>query len=156
MAATPTFGGCNLATEMVTTLGHLSLRVSGTSMVPAILPGDLISIEPASVAEVAPGEIVVFAREGRLVVHRVVSRNDGGAPGLITRGDRTKRDDAVVSSMELIGRVTRIDRGQLSFLPRSQFSLAEKFAGGVLRLSDRTTSLYLRLVKRWPPSSTRR
>jgi len=132
-----------LAMEAIGTLGRLTLRVSGTSMVPAVLPGDIVSVERTKLADVAPKEIIVFAREGRLIVHRVVAKLD--APKgkcLITRGDRTHRDDGMVSGHELIGRVTCIKRG-----PRHvSLPLRPKFVGRALRLSDRATRLYLRLI----------
>lgn len=137
--------GCDLAAEVVATFGQLSLRVSGTSMVPAVLPGDLISIQPVGAAELSPGEIAVFARDGRLVVHRVVaSYASSPEQGLITRGDRATHDDAIVSASELIGRVTRIERRGIRVPTRP--GLMQQAAGRLLRLSDRATYLYLRLA----------
>ena len=139
--------GCDLVAEVAGSFGHVCLRVSGTSMVPAIRPGDLVSVERARAAEIAPGEIVVFAREGRLIVHRVVART--GSPGdgyLVTRGDRTRRNDALVSSAELVGRVTQIARGHCRVRARSGLNMAEHVTCHVLRFSDRATYLYLRLA----------
>src|SRR5580700_2818508 len=63
---------CGLAEEVVRTFGQVRLRVFGTSMVPSILPGDLISIQRATVSEISIGEIVLYSREERLFAHRVV------------------------------------------------------------------------------------
>ena len=41
--------GCDLAAEVADAFGRVRLRVSGTSMVPAIRPGDMVSVERASV-----------------------------------------------------------------------------------------------------------
>ena len=139
--------GCDLAAEVAETFGRVCLRVSGTSMVPAIRPGDLVSVERARAGEIAPGEIVVFMREGRLIVHRVVART--GSPGdgyLVTRGDRTRRNDALVSSAELVGRVTQIGRGHCRVRPRTRLNVAQQMICQVLRFSDRATYLYLRLA----------
>jgi signal peptidase I len=63
---------CGLTGEIVRTFGEVRLRVFGTSMVPSILPGDLISVQRAGVSEISIGEIVLYAREERLFAHRVV------------------------------------------------------------------------------------
>ena len=65
---------CGLAQEVVHNFGEVRLRVFGTSMVPAVLPGDQILIQRATLEEILPGEIAVFLRAGRLFVHRVVDR----------------------------------------------------------------------------------
>jgi len=139
--------GCDLAAEVAGAFGRVRLRVSGTSMVPAIRPGDLISVERAGVGEISPGEIVVFAREGRLIAHRVVARTGSPDEGyLVTRGDRTRRNDALVSSAELVGRITRIERSGSRVRARSRLNVAQQVICHVLRFSDRTTYLYLRLA----------
>lgn len=139
--------GCDLAAEVADTFGRVCLRVSGTSMVPAIHPGDLISVQRAGVGEIAPGEIAVFAREGRLIAHRVVARTGSPDEGyLVTRGDRTGRNDALVSSAELVGRVARIERGGSRVRARSRLNVAQQVICHVLRFSDRATYLYLRLA----------
>lgn len=141
---------CGLAEEVVRTFGEVRLRVSGTSMVPTILPGDLVSIQRASLREISPGEVVVFLREGRFIVHRVVDRKAAAAacsstePCLITRGDRLRQDDTPVSALELLGRVVSIERDRRKVeLPAmgSNHPILR-----LLQASDRATHLYLRLA----------
>jgi signal peptidase I len=151
--------GCDLAAEVAGRFGRVCLRVAGTSMAPAIRPDDLISVERTSVTEVSLGEIVVFAREGRLIVHRVTARsesqnglfkdNNSSEPCLVTRGDRTRRNDAPVSGSELIGRVTHIERGRSRISAPSHLNMAEQIICRLLRFSDRATYLYLHLALRW-------
>jgi hypothetical protein len=137
---------CELAGEVVRTFGELRLRVLGTSMVPAIHPGDLISIQRASLSEISLGEIVVYSREGRLIAHRVVGRaNSSEQPLLILRGDRLRKDDAPVFSPELLGKVHLIERGQRRLQPSIGLSVWERLILRLLRFSDRATYLYLRL-----------
>jgi signal peptidase len=139
--------GCDLAAQVVSDFGRVCLRVSGTSMVPAIRPGDLISVERARMMELSAGEIVVFAREDRLVVHRLVAKTESkGAGYLVTRGDRTRRNDALVSSAELLGRVTHIERGGFGVRTRARLSMAQQVICHMLCFSDRATYLYLRLA----------
>src|SRR5713101_5606178 len=85
---------CGLAEEIVRNFGQVRLRVFGTSMVPSILPGDLVSVERIEMENVSPGDVVLFLQSGRLFVHRVEGRSAIAGEGLpvelqvITRGDR--------------------------------------------------------------------
>ena len=144
---------CGLTEEVVRNFGAVRLRVFGTSMVPSILPGDLVSIHRACLNDISPGEVVLFLQRGRLFVHRVVDRKvaatSGGSvePCLVTRGDRLRHDDSPVSSPELLGRVVSIERDnrkvELPAIGSNQPILR------LLRSSDRVTYLYLRLAACW-------
>ena len=103
---------CGLAGDVVRTFGEVRLRVFGTSMVPSIHPGDLVTVQRAGLSEISSGEIVLYSREGRMFVHRVAEcGNNSDGPFLITRGDRLRQNDPPVSTAELLGRVTSIQRG---------------------------------------------
>jgi signal peptidase I len=142
--------GCDLAAELVGAFGSLRLRVSGISMIPALCPGELVSVERTSIAEIRPGQIVVFAREGRLIAHRVASSvQNSDKPYLVTRGDRLRRSDAPVSGYEFVGRVTHVERGHAGGLVSSHLNLASRFISRLLSFSDRATYLYLRLASCW-------
>lgn len=145
---------CSLVSEAVRKTGRVRLCVSGTSMVPAMRPGDLITVERATTGEISPGEVVVFARAERLVVHRVKAVVVGPAAAdtgnsrellLTTRGDRSRRNDPMVSSSELLGRVTQIERGNRCAQVQTKLSAKEQMISRLLRTSDRATSLYLRV-----------
>lgn len=139
--------GCDLAAEVADSFGRVRLRVSGTSMAPAIRPGDLLSVRGAKLEEISPGEIVVFAREGRLIAHRLVAKTEStGESYLVTRGDRTRRNDSPVSSGELVGRVTSIERGGSPVHAGTRLSMTQQAICRLLRFSDRATYLYLRLA----------
>ena len=142
-----------LVEDVVRSFGTVRLRLLGTSMVPAMLPGDLVSIRRASLDEISVGEVVLFLQNGRLFIHRVVGGNHVSAAGnteepcLITRGDRLRHDDPPVSSRELLGRVVSIERDDrnIELAPDGSNSLFAR----LLRASDRTTYLYLRLGACW-------
>jgi len=102
---------CGLAADVVRSFGEVRLRVSGTSMVPSILPGDLISVRRANLDEISTGEVVLYLRGDRLFAHRAVGCADvAGEPRLITRGDRLSYTDAPVAACELLGRVAFVER----------------------------------------------
>lgn len=145
---------CGLASDVVRRFGGVRLRVFGTSMVPSILPGDLISVQRANVCEISIGEIVLYSRDDRLFAHRVVARaGSHDDPRLITRGDRLSHNDPLVSSLELLGRVTSIQcgdgRGHRPVRPAARVRRWEQMTARVLRISDHATSVYLRLVRYW-------
>src|SRR5438876_10513421 len=93
-----TEAGCSLAAEVVSSFGEVCLRVTGSSMLPSVWPGDILTICRTDVTGVLEGEIVLFAREGRLLAHRVLCKLESGdEPLLITRGDSLSEADPPVS-----------------------------------------------------------
>jgi hypothetical protein len=148
---------CGLARDVVRNFGEVRLRALGTSMVPSILPGDLISIQRASMSQISPGEVVLFEREGRLFAHRTVCTAGGpGAPQLITRGDRLCYNDLPVSAAELLGRVTSIERGCRQMQPPDPLTGWKQLFCCLLRSSDRATYVYVNLAARWSHVISRR
>jgi signal peptidase I len=141
-----------LAVEVARTFGRLRLRVTGTSMMPAIQPGDLLSIDRVNLRDTSPGEIVLFARGGRLFAHRIVHASGGDSdPCLVTRGDRLIETDPPVFQSELLGRVTSIERAGTQVRSRAGSWLdgPNRVLGCFLRSSDRATVLYLRVTALW-------
>lgn len=132
----------DLALEILRSCGEARLPVAGASMLPAVWPGDILCIRSHEAEGALPGEIVVFEHGGRLVSHRVVKRT-AGAQGIqwLTRGDMADRDDPPVSSHEMLGRVTVIERGRRRIAPR--FTLWGRAASWVLRRSEFATRLVL-------------
>ena len=153
---------CGLVEEVARSFGQVRLRVTGTSMVPSILPGDLISIQSADMDEILPGEIVLFSQEERLILHRVVDRrivsteDTSSEPCLITRGDRVNHDDAPVFTNELLGRLVSVRRGDRQVRMAARAGRCKHLMMRWLRSSDRATSLYVRLVACWQIFSTGR
>jgi signal peptidase I len=152
---------CGLAEEVVRTFGEVRLRVFGTSMVPAILPGDLVSVQRTAIGEISSGEIVLYSREGRMFVHRVVacagqSLAAQGDPFLTTRGDRLLYNDPPVTSTELLGRVISIERAGHQVEPPARPNGSNYSLLRLLQISDHATYLYLRLSKVWRALVARR
>lgn len=142
--------GSDLVEEIVRNFGWARVSVRGTSMTPAVQPGDLLTIQHTNVQEISIGQIVLYARHGRLITHRVVEKSGGPeAPHLITRGDRVARNDSPVSPGELLGRVKFIERGGRRFQPADHPEVQRQLLCRMLRASDRATSLYLRVAEIW-------
>lgn len=108
----------SLAMEMLRTTGLLRLQATGSSMLPALWPGDTLTIEACDRDYIKPGDIVFFARDGRYFIHRVLRKSPGwGGQVLITRGDSLPQNDPPIRNDELLGRVSGIQRGDEHFAP---------------------------------------
>jgi len=120
---------CRLISDVLQLSGTARVCVTGSSMLPSIRPGDILLVQRTEVNEVAPGDIAVFAREDRLIAHRVISQDHKyGIPCLVTCGDSLDKNDLPVFANELLGRVTSILRGQSQIhfrltLPRRLISI---------------------------------
>jgi hypothetical protein len=122
------------------------MKAWGTSMLPALWPGDLLTIQSAAHDEVVPGEIVLVMRDNRFFVHRLIEeRKVGDRCSWITRGDAVPQDDPPASEFELLGRVTAIRRGNRSFIPSRQVSLPSSALAWTLCRWDRARGLALRM-----------
>jgi signal peptidase I len=133
-----------LAQEVLRSFGEAKLPVTGDSMLPSLWPGDIVEVQRQSVAEILPGEVVLFARQGFLVVHRVVRLiRAEDRTLLVTRGDRITQTDAPVSPEELLGRVTSILRGNCRRVPHLTFW--GRMVSSILSRSEFCTRAVLRL-----------
>lgn len=141
---------CGLIADSVRICGGIRLPATGTSMVPVIHPGDLLYIQPVDQKKVTLGDIVVFAREQVLVVHRIVWTSGGSSePSLVTRGDRLLRDDAPILPSELLGRVAYVERKNRRVNIHPFLNRTEQVLCLVLRRSERATYLFLRANALW-------
>src|SRR5579864_3119340 len=94
-----------LATEVLTSGGIIRLQAQGTSMLPSIWPGDVVSIEHKPSQEIVPGDIVLVARHSRFFVHRLTEKHNSR---WITRGDSLPQNDQPVAEVEVLGKVSLI------------------------------------------------
>lgn len=124
---------CELAGEVLGSFGRVRLKVMGWSMLPAIWPGDILEFERAKRGELSQGEIILFSRDRRFFVHRIL-KTDGRI--IVTRGDAMPHPDPVVASQELLGRITCIERDQKWIQPSTRLSFSERVVAGLVRFSD--------------------
>jgi len=68
-------GRCSLAAEALRSWGTLKVRANGVSMLPTLWPGDVLTVQSVCPEQVEPGEIVLYMRQDRFFIHRIVSRD---------------------------------------------------------------------------------
>jgi peptidase S24-like protein len=144
--------GCELAGEVVRTFGRVRVRVTGTSMIPAVWPGDVLVVERRAVERIERGEIAVAERDGRLLAHRVIGpRGDGnGARGtagatLTTHGDSLLAADEPLRAEELLGTVVSIERGAGARRPRRKLGIGARTLAAMARRSSMAARVFVRL-----------
>lgn len=96
---------CALAVFGPVALGYKSVRISSSSMSPALSVGDVIYLKRVAPVSIRPGDIITFYlhNSNAVITHRV-SRVDAKAGLLYTRGDRNSEDDpAPVRFSDVIG-----------------------------------------------------
>ena len=109
--------------------GHaIRIRANGTSMLPAIWPGDVLTVAPSTAA--ALGDVALTLRDGRWLAHRVIERRaHGEVVALITRGDALDRADPVAASTEVLGIVVARNGRPLRSSPTACPRLLMKLTG---------------------------
>jgi hypothetical protein len=115
-------------------------------MLPTLWPGDLLTVQSRRPEQVEAGELVLYLRQGRFFVHRVVSKRlAGNEVVLVARGDCMPQDDPPVQSGEVLGKITEIQRAGLSFLPARKLSRFRQIVAYMLCRSSLFRRVGLRL-----------
>jgi len=122
------------------------MRGLGTSMLPSIPPGVELILEPYR-EPLLPGQIIVWARDGEWISHRVryIFQEPFSSTKVITRGDACLQDDPMISTSRILGRVVCVQTEQQNWHPDS-FS-ARKIAQ-IYRLFAPTHQSYRRFKSR--------
>jgi len=150
--------GCELAAGSIRAGHEVRDRVAGSSMVPALWPGDELMVRALGFTEPSRGDLILFVRDGRLCTHRLVGRvDDSRVPRLITRGDAAIKSDPPVAASEILGTVASVSRGGRE-VPISS-SPARKLLSFGIRHSDfiRRAALKIHSIRRrsWTTSEMR-
>jgi len=122
-----------LAAEVLRDQEILHLQATGRSMLPTIWPGDTLVIERLAEDEVAVGEVVLFARNGRFVAHRVAETMDGVVH---TQGDSASCPDAPLASSDVIGMVSMIVRDGKLIQPGCSQRATDRALSTLVRRSE--------------------
>jgi signal peptidase len=132
--------GYELVTEVARSFGEVCLQVTGSSMVPAIWPGDVIAVRRSELGALRLGQIVLYRQERGLVAHRIVHIH---GDLLTTRGDTLRHDDPPVRTSDLVGQVLSLVRkGRRVNLRQSSW---QRISASILRQSDLCLRMTLRL-----------
>jgi signal peptidase I len=139
---------CELASEVLRSSGRLRLQVMGWSMLPAVWPGDVVTVERAQCEDVSAGDIVLFTRDRRLFVHRVVAKTGRGETlRIITRGDGMSEPDPPISNFQLLGKISLITRGEKRIAPPRNIGFGWRMIGALVRRSHWCARVLVRLYE---------
>jgi hypothetical protein len=140
----------NLAADVLRATGSLRLAAFGHSMLPTLWPGDLLIVEAQSFDQIQAGDVVLFAREGRFFIHRVLRKLKIGAEArLVTRGDAMPEADAPVAAEELLGKIVGMQGRRDRDFQVPACSRCRRWIGLALAYSVRLRSLALRWHACW-------
>jgi signal peptidase I len=127
---------CELAGEVLRSTGTLRLRVTGWSMLPSVMPGDTLVIDRVQSDAVCEGDIVLFGRDRRFFVHRVMTKSsDPEIAEFVTCGDAMPTPDPPVSQSDVMGRVSLILRNGKCFQPARSLSVPGRAVAALVRRS---------------------
>ena len=123
---------CDLALEVLRSFGKLRFAATGSSMLPAIWPGETLVVERARSNQFQVGDVVLVERRGGLCAHRLVSKVDGlGISQWITQGDAISVQDDPVDDRDVLGRVAYVIRaGRLVPVP-PKLSVVERVTANI-------------------------
>jgi hypothetical protein len=100
--------------ELVRTLfangTSVRLRARGAIMSPFIKPGDLLVLSPLGTRSSSIGDVVIFVepKTQRIFIQRVIRK---AVNSYLVKGDGTQEAMGIVSKADILGRVTRVERG---------------------------------------------
>lgn len=135
-----------LAAEALRLSGEVRLVGLGSSMLPAIFPGDTLIVRRETARSARRGDILLCFRQGRFCAHRLVDkRKEKGGISLITRGDALGTNDPPVAEDELLGRVTAVVRHGKRTELRGRLAARER----LLQQALRSSSGALKWLLRW-------
>lgn len=135
-----------LAAEVLQRSGSIELKACGTSMLPSIWPGDVLTLETITPDQAGVGDIVLVYRAGRFFVHRLLEkRQRDGVCEWITKGDSVPHVDPPASETQLLGRVVNVSDGHRSMKPSGRLSRVYSAIAFLACRSDRFRSVLLRL-----------
>ena len=131
---------CRLVADVARTFGQVRLRVTGSSMLPSLWPGDVLTVRRRAMRELRPGEILLWHREGQLWAHRIIRHHHDH---VVTRGDALLHDDAPVWEHEIVGAVVAVMRQRQAV--RLPWRRRQRIVSYLLRHCESAALLLLRL-----------
>jgi hypothetical protein len=146
---------CSLAAHVLRSSGRVKLRATGASMLPTLWPGDVLTIQCRNFDQVESGDVVLFLRDGRLFVHRILSKSRLEDGFLVTRGDCMPQADPSVRPGDLLGKVTKIERSVSLFAPTLKLGLFRRIFARMVCHCNLLRRIVMRLSAHCSNSSSR-
>lgn len=136
MPATRSDAAVPLALDILARGERLWVREASLSMLPLIRPGDRLRLEMPDPRRIVPGSVIAYRSDSRLVVHRVVTRDEHG---LTAKGDALTDPDPPVPWDRVVARVRALRRadGRSLDFDRFPWPLVDRLLGRIARLSSR-------------------
>jgi len=134
-----------MAVDLLRSRHAIRLRACGTSMLPALWPGDLLTIAPFIAAQAVAGDIVLVVRDDRFFIHRL-TQIGGGTADWITRGDAMAVCDPPVSVDQIIGRVSKVRRNDREFMVPQQLPMISGQFAKLIAHSNFLRNAFLRAI----------
>lgn len=101
----------SLCADLLQSGQPVSFRASGSSMVPTLRAGDLVTVVPVGVADIRPGDVLLYATARGLTAHRVLRTLPGDSHRTFrTRGDAPGSTEEQVEASQVLGRVESLRR----------------------------------------------
>jgi len=133
-----------LAQESLQRSGQLSFRALGSSMLPAIAAGDVLTFRTAAPGDLVPGRIVLAQGDSGLIAHRLLSCGDHV---FTTQGDSLRVADVAFDMSRLLGVLVAHHRDGVALpLDRDHRRLLPRATRWLLR----HVPLFHRIARRWP------
>jgi signal peptidase len=140
-----------LAADLLKRGERMSLRVRGSSMLPSLFPGDVLTFRRCTPAEIVVGDIVLFLRDDRCFVHRVAERMAvGGDSRIRTRGDALPACDPPLGETEVLGRLALVERKGWRLQPPRLGPVRSLLAGVVRHSPWAARALVAAQQRFWP------
>lgn len=134
----------SLAQDTLQEFGQLRFRALGSSMLPAVAPGDVLTFVKAVPSDVAIGQIVLMRRVSGLVAHRLIHID---RDMLVTMGDSMPSPDEPMDSSMLLG-VLAAQHRDCRFIPTQPDH--RRLLPSASRWAMRHIPLVHRIARRWP------
>jgi signal peptidase I len=127
--------------------GSACVVVHGKSMLPSLLPGDLVRIRQIDPNTLSVGDVVLFRLQSRYHLHRIREiRQSNGARLFSTRGDSMPQADPEVCENQILGKLTSVSRAEREISQVSQRPAWNRWLGAALSYSGPMSSLASRLL----------
>ncbi len=150
----------HLAMEVLRKSGEVRFVALGSSMIPSIYPGDVVTVRSAKADDLRTGQVALCLRSNRFWLHRITRRfPKAGNLLLATQGDALRHEDDGADHAEALGRVTGVQRRGKSRLSSQKLSWPFRFLRWGVRHSSALAGTLLRYHalrnRRWAASPNR-